>query len=344
MTSSSLPQEPSWIIVVDGVHVFPAGNVSEAYNDLFRECVLVGISVFSATSRDAIAAVRAGRPCLIFEIGLWPEPLLKWFEQAAEADTCTVPWAAFVDDVEFHHAAVTRLGNRAYVGAVTPYPDLLLAAQGAVSPPWRTLWLPHGVAQTFMVPVPDLDLGHDRAVRCLLWGQQDRARYPGRAWLASRTPRPHWLRVLDPPLYGFMSGPCLRVAPAVLSTELDACTSCFAGGDTLHVFTSKHWEAAARGVCVLAHPNVVAVAATLGLHFHACDAAAEAAEATTHAWDTFCTLVHKTCPGLPESRNVACIRASHTCRHRAAQLKQWLGDLCVAWKPRPHVHSCTTVS
>jgi hypothetical protein len=259
---AAAPQALGWVVAVDGVHVRPTGNVSEAYNAFFAAVPALGGVVVVAGA--PVPLTRGG--VVVFEPGLWAPAALA----ALVADPGLMFAVAYVDDVT---AALRGLAAVAVGGVLHgvatavagPYVNYLqtLAVSAHLQgvPPLHPV--PHAVAPVWVSGGPPC---HHRLPTCVVWGQRGEDAYPGRAAVAAAADG-RVIRALPPP--GYAPGAALRTDPAVVAACLRAATACYAGGDALGVLTAKHMEAAACGCCVLtSSTDAVSEGAALGLTLH----------------------------------------------------------------------------
>jgi len=314
------------VVVMDGARVAPCGNVSESYNAMFASLEAHGVRLLTAPM--PLPPLPLWDDVVVVEPGLWNQDMLRWWCSAHRAalQSPAHTLSLFVDDVEGTGAAVDAILHdllpkdaliRGQVGVFAPYPTIVREALGGAglgAVPVR--FLSHSVAAVFRKTVPPCH----RRQQCLLWGNQNPVHYPGRAAVAAAAAAAAGsagsvdILALKPPVYGASGVPQRRVPPSVIAAHLDACTSCFAGGDKLGVLTAKHLEAAARGVCVITGPTQAHQALDqYGLHFHAARDTEEVV-----------ALASRLRPGPWEVANAAIVSMQCTADHVAGYLLQAL--------------------
>ena len=298
-------------VVVDGARVSATGNVSEAYNGLFDALRDRGHAVITAR-----APLGTHSTLVLFEPGLWHQDLLQWWWTTWRHQFPAVRVCAYIDDVVGTMRACKALRAKLIdattfrlcgIGILTPYPGIVASALHTTGLKLDVHHIPHGVAPAFLAtdaPVAG------RKHTCLVWGSRAPDEYPGRAALAALHPATPYVTVLPAPVYGAAGVAQRRVPPDRIVAAMDECTSSYAGGDLPQVLTSKHFEAAARGCCVITGKRQAAYARMhFGLHFYGADTTDDVVE-----------LASVLRPGEHEIENARIVRSAWTSGHVADML------------------------
>lgn len=293
----SLLPDVQLTIVVDGTRIRTAGNVSEAYNDMFR----IAVRTYNAQV-VTLPAVLSGSSAggfhgvfVLFEPKyMAPSLLLALQDTLRRCKSTVVVVSDDVWSVPQAENAARALGN---VLLLTPYPELFTPTYDVV-----VHW-PHACPAAFLNTTIDAS---PRVRRCVVAGQSGRAQYPLRHAVREAA-------VTDPSTFLDLGAPSYssntRIPPETLARFALASTCAFVGGGVKRVPVSKHFEFAACGCIVLTDPVSAERMAALGV---AC-IGVESVDAARRVVETYV-------PGEHEERNVEVIRCRHTVAHRVQAL------------------------
>jgi hypothetical protein len=319
-------------VIIDGVAIRAANNVSESYNALLHELRCRGAAVVAAA--DFVQCTASTHAAVVWlEPALTPAALSPLVvrrvkaltHQRARRGAPPLVMLVIADDVYLLRGAARvaqQLGDvaGARVALWTMFPRECYADADAddVAAALRRfghrVW-PHVAAPVwFSDPEPGPQPGPRPCI--VMYGQRDAARYPERAALAAAA---HsgvvWCG--DAPDYGARA----RVPPATMRDVARAAGAVFVGGGEQHAPVAKHVEFAAAGVRAIYTDAATAdaVAGTFGVRcavLPECACGAEllvrdaALRSISDAEDVEDTVAH--------------VRAAHTPRVRVAALLEWL--------------------
>jgi hypothetical protein len=320
-------------VIIDGVAIRAANNVSESYNALLHElrcrgAVVVPAADFVQCTASTYAAVVWLEPALT-PAALSPLVVRRvkaLTDQRARRGAPQLVMLVIADDVYLLRGAARaaqQLGDVAGVRVAlwTMFPRECYAdADADVSASAlrrfdHRVW-PHVAAPVwFLDPEPGPQPGPRPCI--VMYGQRDAARYPERAALAAAAQSGAvWCG--DAPDYAARG----RVPPATMRDVARAAGAVFVGGGERHAPVAKHVEFAAAGVRVIYTDAATAdaVARTFGVRCAVLPECARGAELLVR--DAVLRSISAAEDDVADT--VAFVRAAHTPRVRVAVLLEWL--------------------